>query len=147
MLGLRACNKPWRLANEQASCGQKKTHDALHEKRNSPRPVVLDVRAEIVDPYTDGIACDVSGEFNATHPSAVVGWRDFGLVYGHNGRKRSDTETSNDSSQKHHGDAGCECLESSTNDEDERAIQDSLASSDQITDAAYDQRGNKSTDF
>jgi hypothetical protein len=28
--------KPRGLANEQASCGQKKTHDALHEERNSP---------------------------------------------------------------------------------------------------------------
>jgi hypothetical protein len=138
---------PGGLADEQTATGQEQAHDALHEQGNSPSPVVLDVAAEVVDPHTSSIASNVAGELDAAHASTVVGRRDLRLVDGNNGRQGSHTETGDDSAQHHHGHAVCTRLQSSTDDEDQGAVQDCLASAEDVANAADTQGRYESADL
>lgn len=85
----------------------------------------------------------------ATHPPVAVNrsYRNLGLVNGDNGRQCTDPKTGNDSTNHHQGHACGKGLEGSPDEEDYRAVENGLSTTDQITDASYQKRGYERSDL
>lgn len=110
---------PRRLADQETSNAEQSAHDTLHQQRDSPSPVIVDICTKVIDPDTGSITDDVARELYTSEFTAVVWRRDLGLVDWHNCRQSSDSETSNDSPEEHHWHASSKGLESTADNEDQ----------------------------
>lgn len=74
-------------------------------------------------------------------------WRNLRLVNRHNGRKGTNTQTSKDTTEDHHGHTSSEGLECTANDENDCAVEDGESTTENVTNTAYTQRRDKSSDL
>lgn len=73
--------------------------------------------------------------------------RDFRLVNWHNGREGTNAQTSNDTTDHHHGNTCGKCLKSTANEEYDGAIEYSPSAADHITNTSHKERGYECSNF
>ena len=91
----------------------------------------------------------VSQRFTCKLPVGVrsLAYRNFRLIYRHNGGQRTDAKTSHDTADHHHGHVESKGLQTTTDEEDGGAVKNCPTTTDDIAYAAYQQRRDEGTDF